>query len=309
MIPGLPWRRRIVDKLTARVVGFGGAVIIGAITLIFFYLLWVAAPIFRPAAISELDGLRLPARNILAAGSNDSVESLYAIDADGTICFVDPETSALRRSERLTQYPLAAVRLVFPSNDIYALVGEDGSTTFVRVRFRRRFDGDVGYLEDRVDRLFGGEPLPLGAMLAEQTSTAAGAPSRRLFHGSAPQPAPSASSLSCEGCPPRAPRLKAPARPRASTMDQTPAAAGAPSRRLFHGSAPQPAPSASSVPAPRVDHGSNARGRWRSLQALVPWKCPTAGAFGFVRGPAPRVDHGSNARGRWRSLQALVPWK
>ena len=84
----------------------------------------------------------------------------------------------------MTQYPLAAVRLVFPNNNIYALVGEDGSTTFVRVWFRRRFDGDVGYLEDRVDRLFGGESLPLGAMLAEQTPAVAGAPSRRLFHGS-----------------------------------------------------------------------------------------------------------------------------
>ena len=164
MIAGLSLRRRIVDRVTARVVGLGGGAIIGAITLIFFYLLWVAAPIFRPADLVELGAVPLPSGSILAAGSNDSVESLYAIGADGSISFVDPNTGALQRSERLTQYPLSAARLVFPTSDTYALVGEDGATTFVRIWFRRRFDGDVGYLESHIDRLFGGEPLPLGGM-------------------------------------------------------------------------------------------------------------------------------------------------
>ena len=170
MIQGLSWRRRAVEALTARVVGLGGGAIIVAITLIFFYLVMVAAPIFRPAQISELDVLRLSGSQVLAAGSNDSFESLYAIGADGTISFLNPDTGALRGSERLTPYPLAAVRLVFPSNDTFALVGEDGTATLVRVWFRRRFDGDVGYIEDHVDRLFGGEPLPLPAIPVEQAT-------------------------------------------------------------------------------------------------------------------------------------------
>ena len=162
MIPGLSWRRHAVDRVTARVVGLGGGAIIGAITLIFFYLLWVAAPIFRPADLSELGAATLPTGSVLALGSNDRVESLYAIDADGRISFADPNTGALQRSEQLVQGPLAAVRLVFPTSDTYALVDEDGAATFVRVWFRRRFDGDVGYLESHVDHLFGGEPLRLG---------------------------------------------------------------------------------------------------------------------------------------------------
>ena len=158
----MSWRRRLVDRVTARVVGLGGGAIIGAITLIFFYLLWVAAPIFRSADLSELGAAPLPSDGILAVGSNDSVESLYAIDADGRISFVDPDTGTLQRFEQLTQEPLAAVRLVFPTSDTYALVGENGAVTFVRVSFRRRFDGDIGYLESHVDRLFGEEPLHLG---------------------------------------------------------------------------------------------------------------------------------------------------
>ncbi len=154
----------MVDRVTARVVGLGGGAVIGAITLIFFYLLWVAAPIFRPAALVELDTAPLPSGRILAAGTNDRVESLYAINADGGISFLDPDTGALQRSERLTQYPLAAARQVFPTSDTYALVREGGAATFVRIWFRRRFDGDVGYLESHVDHLFGGEPLHLGGM-------------------------------------------------------------------------------------------------------------------------------------------------
>ena len=167
MIARLSLRRRIVDRVTARVVGLGGGAIIGAITLIFFYLLWVAAPIFRPADLVELGATSLPSGSILAAGSNDSIESLYTIGADGSISFVDPDTGALQWSEQLTQYPLAGVRQVFPTSDTYALVGENGAATFVRVSFRRRFDGDVGYLESHVDQLFGGEPLPLGEMRAQ----------------------------------------------------------------------------------------------------------------------------------------------
>ena len=171
MIAALSWRRRMIDRVAARVVGLGGGAIIAAITLIFFYLLWVAAPVFRPAGLVELGVAALPSGSILAVGSNDSVESLYAIGADGNISFVDPDTGALQRSEALTQYPLAAVRLVFPTSDTYALVGEDGAATFVRIRFRRRFDGDVGYLESHVDHLFGGEPLRLGEMPAQPAET------------------------------------------------------------------------------------------------------------------------------------------
>ncbi len=169
MIAGLSWRRRMVDAATARVVGLGGGAVIGAITLIFFYLLWVAAPIFRPADLGELGATALPSGNILALGSNDSVESLYAIDADGSISFVDPNTGALQRSEPLTQYPLAAVRRVFPTSDTYGLVGENGTVAFVRVWFRRRFDGDVGYLESHVDHLFGGALLHPGSVPAMPT--------------------------------------------------------------------------------------------------------------------------------------------
>ena len=59
-----------------------------------------------------------------------------------------------------------------------------------------------------------------------------------LDGNSAPQPAPSAPVSSLRGVPPRAPRLKAPARPRSPSMDQPPVVADAPPRRLFHARSP-----------------------------------------------------------------------
>ena len=45
---GRPWRRRHwTNRITETVVGIGGGAVIAAITLIFAYLLWVVAPIFK----------------------------------------------------------------------------------------------------------------------------------------------------------------------------------------------------------------------------------------------------------------------
>jgi len=48
----LPGRRRWVNSITQHVVALGGGAVIAAIALIFFYLLWVVAPIFG-GAVSE----------------------------------------------------------------------------------------------------------------------------------------------------------------------------------------------------------------------------------------------------------------
>ena len=45
----LPGRRRWVNSITQYVVALGGGAVIAAIALIFFYLLWVVAPIFGGA--------------------------------------------------------------------------------------------------------------------------------------------------------------------------------------------------------------------------------------------------------------------
>ncbi|NJN53029.1 MAG: hypothetical protein HC809_15940 [Gammaproteobacteria bacterium] len=49
--------RRIVNSATKYVVGLGGAAVIGAIALIFFYLLWVVVPLFQSATVDPMADL------------------------------------------------------------------------------------------------------------------------------------------------------------------------------------------------------------------------------------------------------------
>ena len=51
----LPGRRRWVNTITQQVVALGGGAVIAAIALIFFYLLWVVAPIFGAASIEPVE--------------------------------------------------------------------------------------------------------------------------------------------------------------------------------------------------------------------------------------------------------------
>ena len=157
----LPRRRRIVDSMTRRIVGFGGAAVIAAIALIFFYLVWVAAPLLGGASIDKLASVTLPSSTVLALGVDDGLESLYSIDAEGSIHFVVPATGALIGSEILGSGPLSAIRLVHPTRDTYALVGDDGRMRFVRVRSRVRFSDHERHLEQVVEPLFEGRPLTL----------------------------------------------------------------------------------------------------------------------------------------------------
>ena len=45
--------RNTKDKLARRIIGLGGFVVIGAVLLIMFYLLFVVIPLFTPAKISQ----------------------------------------------------------------------------------------------------------------------------------------------------------------------------------------------------------------------------------------------------------------
>ena len=160
-ISQLPRRRRIVDAMTRRIVGLGGAAAIAAIALIFFYLVWVAAPLLGSASIDRLSSIRLPSPTVLALGVDDGLESLYSIDAEGSIHFVVPETGEHLRSERLGSGPLRTVRLVHPTRDTYALVSHDSHVRFVRTRSRVRFSDRERHLEHVVEPLFEGRSLTL----------------------------------------------------------------------------------------------------------------------------------------------------
>ena len=50
-------RRRLKDQIAARTISLGGISVIGAVSLIFFYLLYEVMPLFVPASITSYPSL------------------------------------------------------------------------------------------------------------------------------------------------------------------------------------------------------------------------------------------------------------
>lgn len=136
----LPRGRRLINALTTRVVGLGGAAVIGAIALIFFYLLWVVAPIFAAASIEPYKAYQLDQADILALGTNDSEEIGLRIASDGRATFFDLDSGRVRQQVDLG-HPLARARAVTGHTGLYALLDTDGRMSFVQAEYAVSFQG------------------------------------------------------------------------------------------------------------------------------------------------------------------------
>ena len=151
-----------MDAVTRRIVGLGGAAVVAAIALIFFFLVWVAAPLLQGAAIERLPGTALPSADVLALGVDDGAGALHAMDAAGVVHFIDPDTGVVLDTVQLPGGRLAAARQVAATRDTYAVLAADGRMRFVRLASGRS-PGSAGPAARRigrgVDALFEGEPL------------------------------------------------------------------------------------------------------------------------------------------------------
>ena len=87
------WRwRKIKDELMMRVVQVGGAAVIGAIALIFIFLLSVVYPLFEEPEIHESARYQLPSTALghsLMLGVEEQAEIAFRVTKDGSVLFFD----------------------------------------------------------------------------------------------------------------------------------------------------------------------------------------------------------------------------
>src|SRR5512139_2950509 len=100
------WRRRLVNGLTARVVGMGGAAVIVAIALIFVYLLWVVLPLFQPASVAPRLDVAATNHRAVLLDVNDNSEVGLELTAEGTFKFVALVDGTELASLRATEEPV-----------------------------------------------------------------------------------------------------------------------------------------------------------------------------------------------------------
>ncbi|MEZ5558116.1 MAG: ABC transporter permease subunit [Pseudomonadales bacterium] len=157
----LPGRRRLVNALTRYVVALGGAGVIGAIALIFFYLVWVVAPVFVGADIETGRAYELPPAQALAVSSNESDEVGLRIDSEGQATFFSIENGRILQQHAF-DHRLRQVIDVAGHTGLYALLDEDDTLAFVQASYPVSFDGDERSVDPHIEYVFEDDWLELG---------------------------------------------------------------------------------------------------------------------------------------------------
>ena len=181
-LTSLPRRRRLVNAVTSRVVALGGAAVIGAIALIFFYLLWVVAPVFRGADVETGRQLMLTAATPLFIDINETDEVGLRFAASGNVEFFDLEDGAIRGSRDLER-TLSKVKPLFPSTAQYVALDSSGEINVLQARYPISFDGEVRTMGVQLDYMFGESWIEVGDLIDFDTHYAGTTFSLALLQG------------------------------------------------------------------------------------------------------------------------------
>lgn len=157
----LPGRRRWVNTITQQVVALGGGAVIAAIALIFFYLLWVVAPIFGAASIEPGPAYELDTKEPVYLDINESDEIGLAFDASGEVRFWDIADGTIRHQLSFDR-PVQAVKPIYPRSASYAVLTADGELNLFEARYPISFAGDVRTIGSDLAYIFSDQWLELG---------------------------------------------------------------------------------------------------------------------------------------------------
>ena len=139
-------RRALIDNFAAYTIGLGGVSVIFAIVLIFFYLLWVVAPIFSSPEVRFVSQFKLPE---LSEGQHSVYNAIeesghlgLRISSSGDILFFDME-KGLQVSRESVELPentsITHVIEINPSGQTLALALDNGRVGFIGIEYRVSF--------------------------------------------------------------------------------------------------------------------------------------------------------------------------
>ncbi len=182
--------RGIKDRIARHGISVGGVGAILAIILIFFYLLWVVIPLFKPADTEPVASYALP------GGSNDPTLHLaleeqtevgLRVTQSGRAVFFATDTGKVMLDEELA-VPAGAKVTAFAAGDsrsaVFALGLDDGRALVVKHNYRVTFPNDIRRIDPEIEYPLGPDPVSLdtqgrplvhlAAQVAEEEATLAG---------------------------------------------------------------------------------------------------------------------------------------
>lgn len=159
-------RRARRDRLVRRLIGLGGLAVIAAIVLIFFYLVFIVAPLFEPVTTRLAPAGRLPAAvtgKPLLLGLEEQGEVGMRISTGGQVDFFLVTDGAVLLSHGLADGDgsLTAAAEAIEHNGLVAVAGADGGVRVFRHAYQTRFEGGVEQrtVVPRVEFPYGEAPL------------------------------------------------------------------------------------------------------------------------------------------------------
>ncbi len=159
-------RRALVDKVARHTIGLGGISIIFAVVLIFFYLLWVVAPIFSSPEIKPVGEFQAPATSVspVYLAIEESGHLALRVTANGDFTFVDLLKGQVAATESIDLPEYSSVIQVVeiePTGRELALALDNSRVLFVNVKYRVSFVDDERVLTPVVSFPYGEEALEL----------------------------------------------------------------------------------------------------------------------------------------------------
>ena len=125
--------RSMTNRAAEWVVGLGGGAVILAIALIFFYLLWVVAPIFVPASIDAPKRMALTEQASRLIDVSENGDAVFRVASNGHLEFYDANNGTPLAAFSIDR-PVNDARRVYPNVDIYSLRDASGGLWFAQTQ-------------------------------------------------------------------------------------------------------------------------------------------------------------------------------
>ena len=154
--------RGLTNRAAELVVGLGGGAVILAIALIFFYLLWVVAPIFVPASIDAPTRMALTQHSSKLVDVSENGDALFRVAGNGHLEFYDAKFGTPLAVFSIDR-PVTEARRVYPNVDLYSIRDESGALWFAQTQYVVNFNGDTRTLTPKLEFPFGTTPLAMPA--------------------------------------------------------------------------------------------------------------------------------------------------
>ncbi len=159
--------RNLKDRLFALIMGVGGVSVIGAILLIFFYLLFVILPLFGSASIEKGYVIEPPReQKSLLADVDEYAEIALNIYQDGIVMFSSLLEEKPIKSEQFLSFQGSAesIRSISrgdPASRVYTAGTSGGRAILFRAEYELTYPNDRRVVIPSIEYPLGGEPIVL----------------------------------------------------------------------------------------------------------------------------------------------------